>query len=331
MTLQPLTPDTALTAGAALPAHQHPAIVYVASLPSDKTRRVMRSDLNTIAALLTGGAHDAESLGAGWLAIDRPTADAIRAQLIARYKPGTVNRMLSALRGVIRKAWDLGYISAEQKERVSAVETVRAETLPAGRDLTAGEIAALFEVCAHDATPAGVRDAAILGVFNNNPRRSEVAAIEASDYDQDTGRMFIRKGKGRKERFIYLDAGAMAAMAAWLALRGDHAGALFHPINKGGKIDRTKGMTAQALYAMVDKRRRQAGLEPFSCHDFRRTYVGDLLDAGADIATVQKLVGHSDPATTARYDRRPEEAKRKAANLRRSPYRAPAQRRIPGA
>lgn len=331
MTLQPITPNNALTIGAALPAHKHPVLVYVASLPSDKTRRVMLSDLNRIAAVLTGGQLDAETLGAGWLAVDRPTADAVRAQLMAHYAPGTVNRMLSALRGVIRKAWDLGYITAEQKERACAVETVRGETVPAGRDLTPGEITALFDVCAQDASPAGTRDAAIIGVFNNNPRRAEVAALELRDYDGESGRVHIRKGKGRKERYIYLDAGAMAAMAAWLTVRGEHEGALFHPVNKGGAIDRTKGMTAQALYNMLEKRGKAAGLEKFSCHDFRRTYVGDLLDAGADIATVQKLVGHSDPATTARYDRRPEEAKRKAANLRRSPYRPPAQRRLEGA
>lgn len=325
MALHPFDPPDLATPGQPLPAQQHPALAYLAGL-APTTRRVMRSDLDTIARLLTGGRYDAASLGAGWLAVNRSVADAVRAQLLERYKPATVNRMLSALRGVIRKAWDLGYLTAEEKERINGVPAVRAESLPSGRDLTAGEIAALFDVCARDATPAGVRDAAILGVFNNNPRRAEVAALEVADYDPATGRLLILHGKGRKERAIYLDSGAMAALDAWLALRGDHAGALFHPVNKGGTIDRTKGMTAQALYLIVDKRRRQAGLAPFSCHDFRRTYVGDLLDAGADIVTVQKLVGHQNPATTALYDRRPEEAKRKAANLRRSPYRPPTQR-----
>lgn len=72
---------------------------------------------------------------------------------------------------------------------------------------------------------------------------------------------------------------------------------------------------------MLTKRAALAGVKDLSPHDWRRTFAGDLLDAGADLVTVQKLMGHADPKTTAAYDRRPDAAKRRAVDLLHVPYR----------
>ena len=93
-----------------------------------------------------------------------------------------------------------------------------------------------------------------------------------------------------------------------------------NPINKGGAVQRGKGMTAQAIYKMLMKRGAEAGVKSFSPHDFRRTVAGDMLDRNVDIVTVAKLAGHSDVKTTARYDRRPETTKRDAAGKLHYPY-----------
>jgi site-specific recombinase XerD len=67
------------------------------------------------------------------------------------------------------------------------------------------------------------------------------------------------------------------------------AGPLFWGL---GNRNRGRQLTDQAIYNMLRKRAKLAGVSRLSPHDFRRTFVGDLLDAGADIVTVQKMAGH---------------------------------------
>ncbi|MBI5931942.1 MAG: tyrosine-type recombinase/integrase, partial [Chloroflexi bacterium] len=79
--------------------------------------------------------------------------------------------------------------------------------------------------------------------------------------------------------------------------------ALFYAVNKGGRVIE-QAITRQAIFKICSKRTLEAKIPDFSPHDFRRTFVGDLLDAGADIVTVKDLAGHASIQTTARYDRR---------------------------
>lgn len=79
---------------------------------------------------------------------------------------------------------------------------------------------------------------------------------------------------------------------------------------------------------MLKRRADQAEVSDFSLHDFRRTFVGDLLDQGADIVTVQKLAGHASSKTTSRYDRRDEGTKREAASKLHFPYRRRASKEL---
>ena len=177
----------------------------------------------------------------------------------------------------------------------------------------------MLDACGNDLKPAGARDAAIIAVlYSCGLRRAELVGLDVADYDQDGGELRVTAGKGRKQRLVPVVNGAAQALGDWLAIRGNDPGAMFVSLkgpSKGGRL------TPQAIYNMLGKRAKQATVTNVSPHDFRRTVVGDLLDAGADIVTVQKLLGHSDPNITARYDRRPEAAKRKAVELLHVPYR----------
>jgi len=298
---------------------QHPAVVYLASL-SEGSRRTIFQALDTMARMLSGGRLGAFMLN--WAALRYQHTAAIRAQLAARYKPATANKMLSALRQVLYHAWQLGQMTAEDYQRARSIPGIVGDVLPAGRDLGAGELAALMAVCEADPSPAGVRDAAIIALmYATGVRRSSVVRLNLADYDPATGTVHVRQAKRNKEYLAYLaPGGAQRAMADWLAVRGSQPGPLFWPITKGGVL-LPRRMSTQAVYNLLIKRARQAGVEHFSPHDLRRTLAGDLLDAGADIVTVQRILGHASVDTTARYDRRPEEVKRKAATLIHVPYR----------
>ena len=306
----------ALLRAEALPVERHPAAVYLASLGFG-SRRTMRQSLGVIAGLLSGGRADVKTLR--WEALRYQHTQAVRTALGERYAAGTTNKMLAALRGVLREAWRLGLMSAESYHRAVDLKAIRAETLPRGRALSSGELRALFEACA-DGTKAGVRDAALLAIlYAGGLRRSEAVGLDLSDYQPETGALTILGGKGRKDRIVYASNGAKNALEDWISLRGSQAGGLFCPVNKGNRII-FRRMTDQSVLGIVRKRGAEAGIASFSPHDLRRTFVSDLLDAGADLSTTKRLAGHSSETTTGRYDRRGEEVKKKAAQLLHVPY-----------
>lgn len=297
-------------------ADQNPARVYLASLAPGSVR-TMAGALDTIADLAAPGAT-ADTFPWGRLRYQH--TQAIRAALAAKYDAATANKMLSALRQTLKRAWRLGQMTADEYMAAADIANVKGEKpdQAAGRALGLGELMALAASC-NDGTLAGARDAAILAVaYAGGLRRAEIVGLTMDSFDA-AGAVLTVKGKRNKSRTVPMQNGALAALRAWLAVRGDAPGALFLHIGKGGKLTH-KGMTAQAVYYIFSERAEAAGVQSFSPHDMRRTFAGDMLDAGVDISTVQKLMGHSNVTTTAGYDRRGERAKKDAAKRLHFPY-----------
>jgi integrase len=299
------------------PLDQNPALVYLGSLNSKRSQHTQKNSLEVIAEMLIGSR---DILAIDWGALRYQHCAALRAELSRRYAKDFANLVLCALRRTLKEAWRLGQMSAEDYQRAADIKGIEGETLLAGRALSPGEIAALYAVCENDPTPAGARDAAMLACgYPGGLRRDEIVRLDLADYDPETGALTCKHGKGNKQRIVYLTNGATRAMSDWISIRGSEPGPLFYPVNKSGVIT-PRRINNQAYYNFCIKRGTQAGVE-FSPHDLRRSFGTDLLDAGADVFVVQRLMGHASPATTQRYDRRPEAAKAKAAGLLHVPYR----------
>ena len=249
---------TRLMASLRLPADKHFAKVFLAGLGAG-SRRTMRQALDVMAGLLTDERCDAETLD--WSRLRYQHTAAVRSALAERYAPATANKMLSALRGILRECWRLGQMEAEPYQRAVDVESVKGEKLPRGRALTIGEVTALFQ--ALDVAHADARYAAIMALlYRAGLRRGELVTLNREDYEAETGSVSLRGGKGNKDRLAYAATGSLEALNAWLQHRGDEPGPLFWPVNKGGRMQQRR-MTDQAVLLMLRKRAAQAVSDSF--------------------------------------------------------------------
>lgn len=291
--------------------YQNPATIYLSQL-APGSRRTMKQALNAIAFLLTDGTQDAFTLE--WQQLRYQHTAAIRSALMEKYAPATANKMLAAMKRTLKEARRLELMTSEDYARAVDIPAIKDQKLLKGRALSAEEISTLLKACTSDPTPTGLRDAAMLCCLRVGLRRSEIVGLDLNDFEPLTGALVVIAGKGRRDRVVYLPQKANTHVMHWVKWRGEQPGALLLPVNKANRIV-DKRLTAQAVLTIMRSRAKKAGIEQFTPHDFRRTFISDLLDSGVDISTVQQLAGHADPSTTVRYDRRGEDTKRKAIEV----------------
>jgi integrase len=245
----------------------NPAVVYLESL-SKGSYWAVRHSLETIAEILAG--EDADPWTFPWHELRYQHTARVRRELVQRYAPATVNKMLSALRGVLKNAWRLGLMDADTYQRASAVENVRAKVQPKGEAVGQEEVAALFAVCAEYPSPAGRRDAAMFAVlYGGGLRRAELCGLDLADFDGADCSLTVRAGKGRRDRTVYLPESVCRYIQAWIEVREDEPGPLFCPVRMTGEVPISR-LRAESLWYILKRRQREAGLDGITPHAFRR-------------------------------------------------------------
>jgi integrase/recombinase XerD len=177
----------------------------------------------------------------------------------------------------------------------------RPHTLP--RNVLSAAEVELVLAEADPADPLGLRDRAIMEVlYSTAIRRSEVVRLAVTDIDRSRGILFVKGGKGQKDRYVPVGDRAVTWVDRYMQevrpklLIGDRAGQTLFLTNLGEafSLDRMSDMVA----AYVDA--AELGKQG-SCHLFRHTAATLMLEAGADVRLIQVLLGHASLATTQIY------------------------------
>jgi integrase/recombinase XerC len=179
-------------------------------------------------------------------------------------------------------------------------------TAPKGRRslpdvLRADEATALLEVASADDTPAGLRDRTLLELlYASGARVSEVCGLDVDDVDLERHTVRVL-GKGDKERVVPIGIPAVRAVGDWLArgrpaLLSRASGPALLLGLRGGRLD-PRG----ARRVVHERLRAVPGLPDLGPHGLRHSAATHLLEGGADLRTVQELLGHATLATTQIY------------------------------
>ncbi len=250
---------------------------------------------------------------AGWLARDRAGLLGASTEAVERYfadlgrqglSAATAARRRAALRQFYRFAVEEGWVEADPSRRVEAPRAGR----PLPKVLDREEVKRLLAGAADlyaQGSPEGLRlVCAVELLYAAGLRVSELASLPAAPFARDPDHLIVR-GKGGKERLALLGAPARAAVAAYLPVRGAFvpAGVKASPWLFPSRTGAAARLTPRRLQQLLNRAAALGGLDParVSPHVLRHAFATHLLEGGADLRTVQTLLGHADIATTQIY------------------------------
>ena len=234
------------------------------------------------------------------------------------YAPNTSSLYVNAVRGVMNEAWRLNLISQEHLLRMRTVKAAPGTRLSQGRNLRRSLIREMMEVCAADPRPQGLRDAAVIGIlYGSGMRKSESVNLDLAQINFEERSLRVI-GKGNKELIKYAPDWAFAKLQAWLEFRREQLkegeqddSFLFNRIRRGSHITRER-ITKHAIYYIARQRGQQVGVKIMP-HDFRRSFITRVIEEH-DLSIAQKLAHHTNIQTTASYDVRDDNERRRAVD-----------------
>ncbi len=207
---------------------------------------------------------------------------------------------LIALRGFLNylAKRDIASLSAE---KIELPKVVRKQVT----FLSVEEIGRLCAAIPDDDSTISLRDKAIVELlFSSGLRVSELTALDR-DHINTKRREFMVRGKGQKDRPIFISQKAANIIEEYLAKRADTLPALFLNVsrnNTGGTSGNYRRLSTRSVQRMVSRYAKLAGItKHVTPHTMRLSYATDLLMNGADISSVQTMLGHSDISTTQVY------------------------------
>ena len=227
--------------------------------------------------------------------------EAYFAELGARgLSPATAARRRASVRQFYRFVLGEGWREDDPSRRVEAPRKGR----PLPKVLSREEVDRLIAAAGARDGGEGVRLACMVElIYASGLRISELTALPLAALARDPAYLIVT-GKGGKDRLAPLNAQARAAVKAWLEVRrdflpkGDKANPwLFPSRGKAGRL------TPRRFAQLLDEAAADAGIDParVSPHVLRHAFATHLLEGGADLRVVQKLLGHADIATTQIY------------------------------
>jgi integrase len=287
---------------------------FIAQYPKPESRRTMLGALDRIAKTFSEGERSGRNFEWDSL-IDEDFASEVWQSVKLLYEPATARRDASALKEMLKCCRKVGLIDSEQyASAVSFTSKVEGSLLKPGRTLTESEISQLMKFHKEGINPnLQARDDALLLVLaSTGARRNEVSFMDLAHVDLEANKIRLVVTKNGHPRDAWLHQSTVQALEHWISVRGDEPGPLFVALSRTCRPLPDRRLSTHQIWKVLGRRAVESGVGPLTPHDMRRYLVSTLLDQGIDLALVSRIVGHSNPATTAKYDRRPDERCRDA-------------------